>query len=390
MHAQTTDTASGPGRIRQLNRQAVLNHIRRHGPNSRSALIPALGLSAAAVSSVVTELLEDGLLREAEAPPPGGRLGRPVSLLELDPGAACALGLVLRPGGGRVRVEAAWADYAGAVTVAPRAPPEAADLQAIVAGICRAVSALEAAVPDPRRIAAVTVGIPGVVEDEQVRIAPRLPAIEGEGLVSELRRRIPYALHFQNDVNLAAMAELHQQPRLRELAFAYLFIAAGVGAGIAIRGQLWTGGGWAGEVGQLRITRARGRRESFEELLGTDSALAAGLEALGLPRDGLDDLVLAVDARDRGALRLLDDYAAALGDLIQVLNAVLGLDEVIVDFPADALFERLRPRIEVQMADSPLRVAVSTPAVGHSAGIRGAALMALERALETVDQRAGR
>jgi hypothetical protein len=40
------------------------------------------------VSSVVNELINDGLLQEAEATPVEGRLGRPVVLLELVPSAA--------------------------------------------------------------------------------------------------------------------------------------------------------------------------------------------------------------------------------------------------------------------------------------------------------------
>ena len=40
-------SSTGPTRIRQLNRQAVLAYIRNEGPNSRSALGPALSLSGA-------------------------------------------------------------------------------------------------------------------------------------------------------------------------------------------------------------------------------------------------------------------------------------------------------------------------------------------------------
>ena len=42
--------AAGPARIRALNCKAVLGYIRKNGPISRSGLIPALGLSAAAVA----------------------------------------------------------------------------------------------------------------------------------------------------------------------------------------------------------------------------------------------------------------------------------------------------------------------------------------------------
>lgn len=387
----STDTASGPGRIRQLNRRAVLGHIRRFGPTSRSELIPALQLSPAGVSSVVNELIDDGLLQEAEPSSALGRLGRPVSLLQLSPNAAYTLGLVLRPGAGRVQVESAWSDYAGTVALAPELRfHDPAQIETVVQDLLGALRTLERLVPEPQRIAAVTVGIPGVVANDRVAMAPSMRSIEGGQLIAALRAAVSYPLYFQNDVNLAARSELHQQPRLRELAMAYLYIGAGVGAAAALRGQVWTGNGWAGEVGHLRISRGRGRRQSFEELLGTGGAIADALTDMGLARNGLDALAAAVDAGDRRAQRLVKRYGSHLCDLIQVLNAVLDLDEVIVDFPSEPLFAVLLPIVQELMQDSPLQVAISTPAMAHSASVCGAALYALKLALETVDQRAER
>jgi predicted NBD/HSP70 family sugar kinase len=381
--------SSGPARIRQLNRNAVLHYVRLHGQSARSSLIKALRLSPAAISSVVNELLEDGLLRESESVGGARGLGRPRAQLELVADAAYTLGLVLRPGFGRVQVESAWSDYRGDITLCePIVVTSTTDEDRLVAGVMQALAQLEQVVPAPERISAVTVGIPGVVDGVRVHIAPRLKLIQGTAFLDQLRSLVRYRLSFENDVNLATMAELQQQPRLREQRFAFLFIAAGVGSGIALNGQLMTGHGWAGEVGQLRITRARKRRYTFEELLGTNSRLADQLEKLNLPRDGLDALADAIDARNAPAVRVVDDYADTLCDLIQVLNAVLDLDEVVVDFPSDRLLERLLPRVQATLTDSPLRVALSTPSLGHGASARGAALNALDGALPVIQRRA--
>jgi len=367
----------------------VLSWVRLHGCSTRSELIRALRLSPAAISSVANELLEDGLLRESETANATGRLGRPTVQLELVSEAAYALGIVVHPGLNRVRIKTAWADYDGNISItSPVTVTAALDCDAVVEGILSALAQLEKAVPVQGRIRAVSVGIPGVVDESRVHIAPRLQMIEGEAFLERLRQRISYPLSFENDVNLAAKAELQQQPRLRERRFAYLFIAAGVGSGIALNGQLLTGRGWTGEVGQLRITRSRKRRDTFEELLSINSWLADQLEQLGLPRDGLDQLAAAVDARDTGAVRLVNAYADNLCDLIQVLNAVLDLDEVILDFPAEPLLERLLPRVKSTLTDSALRVALRTPSVGHDASVRGAALNALDGALPVIQKRA--
>ena len=102
-------TAAGPSRIRALNRKAVLSYIRKHGPTPRSDLIPALKLSAAAVSSVTSELMSNGLLRTAP-PEVSANLaarGRPKSPLEFNPSAVYAFGMRLLPFDDRCRIQMA-------------------------------------------------------------------------------------------------------------------------------------------------------------------------------------------------------------------------------------------------------------------------------------------
>ena len=381
-----SNRASGPARIRQLNRQAVLGYIRDHGSTSRSALIPALELSAAAISSVVSELIGEGLLLDSGSGGAEGR-GRPVSRLALNPGAAYALGLVVRTNGERAAIDAAWADYAGAVHVEATLDVNGKDGQTLAAGTADALISLERKVPDAGRIVGVSVGVPGVVVGRRIEIAPLLPALQGEAFTVALQRSTKRPIGFFNDVKLSTMAELGRQSRLRNLAFAYLHVGSGVGAGVALNGTIRTGHGWAGEVGQLKITRGR-TRFTFEELLSfTKPHMTAQLGEIGLDHRTLDDWAAAIDARDKAATALANRYAADLCDLIQVLNAVLDLDEVVVDFPSKALFERLRPRIEMEMQGSALDVAVSASQIGHDAAVTGAALSALKLALKTVEQR---
>ena len=381
-----SNRASGPARIRQLNRQAVLSYIREHGSTSRSALIPALELSAAAISSVVSELLGEGLLQDTGATGSEGR-GRPVSRLALDPAAAYALGLVIRTDGEHTAIDTAWADYAGDVHIEATHDVKAGTQQALIDGVAKAMAALERKVPDSDRIVGVSMGIPGVVVGRRIEIVPLLRFLEGDSFTDALQHSTAHPMAFFNDVKLRTMAELDRQSRLRSLSFAYLHIGSGVGAGIALNGLIRTGHGWAGEVGQLKITRGQ-TRSTFEELLSlTKPHMTAQLGKLGLAHDALEGWVTAIDARDEAAIALANRYAADLCDLIQVLNAVLDLDEVVVDFPSTALFQRLRPRVEVEMQGSPLDVAISASEIGRDAAIRGAALSALKLASKTIETR---
>ncbi len=379
-------SSAGPTRIRQLNRRAVLSHIRYEGAQSRSALGPALSLSPAAVSSVVNDLLEEKLLCESESTKKDGRKGRPISLLELNADAAYALGIVLRPTKTETELGLAWVDYTGKATAIPDVPvSKHQDIDTLIRCIKAAIEKLEKEVPDAKRIFGVTIAIPGVIEGDTIPMAPKLPCIEGGEFIERLQKLVEYPLSFHNDVNLAAMSELHQQPRLRDLSFAYLYLYTGVGSGLSIEGKILNG--WAGEIGQLHVNRNIPNTTSFEHSLTTDGCLADLLESLGHPRQALDELAKYIDQRDPQTLAVIDLYCEHICDAINVLNSVLALDEVLIDFRSDKLFQRLRPRLETLQQSSRRPPVISTPVMGNEATLNGAALSALTSALEVIETR---
>ena len=382
-------SSTGPTRIRQLNRKAVLSYIRYEGPHSRSALGPELALSGAAVSSVVNELLDEDLLNESKGTVRDGRQGRPISLLALNPDAAYALGIVLRPSETRTELAMAWVDYTGhATAMADIEVNTHRNVEDLIKTIVEGVRSLEKAVPDASRIVGLTIAVPGVVEDDTIPMSPKLRCIEGTAFIEGIQQSIAYPVSFQNDVNLAATSELYQQPRLRELSFAYLYLYAGVGSGFSLQGKILSGsGGWAGEIGALRLNRRDPNTRSFEQMLSTDGSLAQLLVSLGHPPQALDELAGYIDQRDPRVLEVIDTYCENLCDAINMLNSVLDLDEVMIDFRSVKLFERLRPRLEILLQGSLRKPVISTPVMGSEATLNGAALTALNLNLEKVEFR---
>src|SRR5689334_16509336 len=78
---------------KELNRRLILEQIRRREPISRSEIVDATGLSKAAVSSIVAELIESGLVEESGSQ--STAIGRPRILLSLIPDAAFTVGAEL-------------------------------------------------------------------------------------------------------------------------------------------------------------------------------------------------------------------------------------------------------------------------------------------------------
>ncbi len=380
--------AAGPGRIRALNRKAVLDYIRKHGPTSRSGLIPALKLSAAGVSSVTNELLNSGLLQNATpATDQGAPLrGRPKSPLALNPNAAFAIGLRLQPVDEQCRIQIAWIDYAGRIRQLDTQVFDGFQhIDQVVNAILSVLSTVTQKIPLALKIYAVTIAIPGVTAQNEVLIAPALKAIEGHSFAAAIAHKLDYPVALYNDVNLAVLSELHAQTRLRRINFTYLYIGSGVGAGIGLNGELWSANGWAGEVGHLRIAHGSTESLSFEELLNTGQAFGGEIERLGLSPDDLDGLAEALSNDDRQALRVVENYVQVLSELVLILCAVAGLDEVIIDFPSQRLFSHMQVMLETLIVQQPFEVIISTPANGDGAAVRGAAIAALDMAIDHIN-----
>jgi DNA-binding MarR family transcriptional regulator len=71
--------------VRQMNMALLLDALRQARSTSRARLAAQVGLNRSTVSSIITELLEMGLVRETELQ--GSKNGRPGMLLELNPNA---------------------------------------------------------------------------------------------------------------------------------------------------------------------------------------------------------------------------------------------------------------------------------------------------------------
>jgi len=87
--------------LRRRNRSALLSRLFLEGPLTRQDLTVSTGLSQAAVSNVVGDLIEDGLVTEAGTVDSDG--GRPRVMLRVAPRFALVVGVDV--GETRVRVE---------------------------------------------------------------------------------------------------------------------------------------------------------------------------------------------------------------------------------------------------------------------------------------------
>lgn len=290
---------------REYNRKAVLRILRRQAM-SRAELARATGLTRAAASLIVEELLNAGVVTEL-APQSAGR-GRSATPLALRPDSYYALAVDLARKGCTVGL----CDIGGNLLQC-RELPEQSDMTDAIAGAL--ASLLESV--DRHKVLGIGISAPGPLDCENGRILnpPRFERWHGMDIGKRLSDALGLPAYLEHDV--CAMA-LHQQSTGQSRNFMLLFIDIGIGAAIVSGGELL--GNFTGELGHTTIRFdgrlcACGNRGCLE----TYASIPALLEGSGF-RDWFD---LIDHADDPEAQKLLDQEAVYLSaGLINLLNLI--------------------------------------------------------------------
>ena len=240
--------------LRERNRLRVMQVLRTSGRVSQAEIARATGLSRTTVSSLVAELRESGVLREAEAAVPGKRGGRPGVQLVLDDPPQVVVGVDF--GHSHAQVAVAGLDH---VVLAERRVDMDIDRGAAAAldtaaGLVAEVLA-EAGL-DRKHVVGAGIGIPGPIDRQRGTVGSTtiLPDWVGLRLAEEMERRLGVPVEIDNDANLGALAELVWGVGRGCSDFAYIKAATGIGAGLVVDGRLLRGAtGTAGEIGHVTL-----------------------------------------------------------------------------------------------------------------------------------------
>jgi predicted NBD/HSP70 family sugar kinase len=246
------DDHSGSPNSRRLNRQRLLEAVRRSGPISRADLAKATRLSPPTVSALVEDLLhEAGLMHEVGVGTSKG--GRPPILLQFNGEFGYLVGIDV---GSRV-LRVALADLQGQVLARHQVPTDPAGGPAIVDQVCAVVDEVfDLTGRDRRKLYAVGVGAPGMTNVQTGRVirAVNLPGWVDLPLRDLLQARLDAPVRVDNDANMAALGERWQGSARRVNDFVFLALGAGVGAGIVVGGRLHRGHHWyAGEISHMNL-----------------------------------------------------------------------------------------------------------------------------------------
>jgi glucokinase len=381
--------ARNAGHLRGLNLETVLAVAMQHdGPFTRAELIRATGLSAPTVGTLVSQLMQIGVVSDLGAGPSRG--GRRPSSMEFNARHGYVAGIDLGP----TRTRLALADLRGE-RLADRIMPTPQRLgpQALLARVAGALRALmeETGVP-PSRLVAVGAGAPGAV-DRGRGLVTSAPNLQGWTQVP-MRDLLESALHapvvVENDVNLAVLGEHWRGAARGHDTCAFVFVGTGIGAGILIGGELHRGHHYlAGEIGVMcmgpqYVDVDYGERGCFETLAGLHGLAERWPQASRQdPAGWVAGLFEAAVSGDRRAAKIVDETARLIA--IAVANVAAVVDPTLIVLggalfaQAESLVHEVRKVVE-RIYPSPIEIVPS--ALGKDAPLSGSLLMAANDARE--------
>ena len=239
--------------IKNFNKHSAVDLIRFATSGiSRTDLAEEMGLTRAAVTLIVNDLLENGVILEAESRAIPN--GRPPVVLEINP----KRGLVAAVDMGATHVNIALADFSAKIIEETSLPFDIKQgPQVCLAEVRRILQELlDRYGISISEIMAVGVGVPGpVIKDAgMVMSPPIMPGWDRYPIRQTLEEAWGCPVSLNNDAELGALGEWAYGAGRGEKNLAFIKVGSGIGAGLIINQQIYGGTtGSAGEIGHITI-----------------------------------------------------------------------------------------------------------------------------------------
>jgi predicted NBD/HSP70 family sugar kinase len=377
-----------------MNRNLLLNIIRREGRLSRKQLTEISGLSVGSVSGIVAELLANHWILEiGEGDFTGGRRQ---TLIKLNSSAGYALGLKLMED----RVVIAVTDFESTILDYRQIPISSrsnhAQLVAELADILQEVLDTSHIAID--QIFGIGIGLAGVIHSNEgvVRHSPYFGWREVP-LAQLLERQLQRPVFIENDVNTLTLTEQLFGAGRYYNDFVVMTIGRGIGLGIVVNNQLYHGAhGGAGEFGHTVIlqTTNGANASGFTTLedAAADPALIADMHRkhpeLRTSLKTLSDLVELADSGNESARQAFaysgELLGAGLANIINILNPELvifsGEGAIAGDYRLKPMMDSLRKYTFAGLLDDMKFVVEPT---NDQAWARGAASLVISKVFES-------
>lgn len=310
------------------NRRELLLLLRDRGRMSRAELAKLTGLTRPTVSTIIGELLADGLVIESgKGVSCGGK--RPI-MLSINPDSYFAVGIDL---GDDFLIRGVLCDLGGNV-VRQRELEYENDFDTILRVLEQLVRDLTRRKPR-RAIKGIGIAVSGIVDPNANEVVNSSTLdVERKGLAGKLARRCGFPVFLENRPNAAALAETLFGAGRDFKNLVYITGGRGVGAGIVIDGKIFRGSfGAAGEIGEMRFpavaTGEGGERKPLEEITRT-SVVRAEVEKIKGRSMRFSEVLTAYLDGDAEIAAIMDRHAQYMAYAGQMVANLLNPEAIVL------------------------------------------------------------
>jgi len=406
---------AGHDTVRRINRQLILDYLRKHGPTPRVTIAKALHLSRATISSIIEDLINENLVHEGKKLRATQKGGRRATRVHFNADAGYAIGVDL--GRTHLRIYLTNLETKPIDQWAQRFDMKIGweeGLPFIAEKINELVKKND---KTWKKVRGIGVSIPGSPDPSFHKLIspPRLSNWSGVDIPEYLREKLQlpedFPIYLDNDGNMGALGESRYGAGVDIANLIYIKLSTGIGAGLILNGQLYRGStGVAGEFGHVIIEAdsppcsSCGKRGCLEALAGLAAIVEDARQGTSLhgsrpvavedvPPDLMADVMIAAQNGDAASSAALihagERIGKAIGSyLINVYNpSMILLDGGIIrPSKGDTVYESkllLNCIIEHAKASSlPVALAgtkIGPGMLGDDAVVRGAAAAVLDK-----------
>lgn len=313
--------------IKRMNKNLVLESVRKNAPLSRAQVSIATGLNKGTVSSLVAELVTENLIYEiGPGKSSGGR--RPV-LLMFQNQSGYAVGIDI----GVNYLLGTLTDLSGTIIEKIEISTENTFIDKTLKLLQKLIFELIDLAPSATYgVVGIGIGVPGIVnENGKVLFAPNLKW-KNVYLKQEIENIFNIPVQIENEANAGAYGERIFGKGKDSKNMIYLSVGVGIGSGLIINDNIYKGNkGFFGESGHMSIENngpkcTCGNRGCWE-LFASEKAVVRRSEQVYSEKSSLTELVLKARNNDPNAISIFHEIGDYLGqgitNLVNVFNPEL-------------------------------------------------------------------
>lgn len=391
--------------VRNFNKHAAVDLIRfAERGISRADLADKMGLTRAAVTIIINDLISNGIILNTESRSTAS--GRPPVVLEINPDQ----GLVAAVDIGAMHLSVALGDFSARIleeTEVPfRVDKGAKECLQEADSILKQL--LQKRGLSTNSLASVGVGVPGPVIAEKgiVMAPPIMPGWDRFPIRDTLESQWGTSVTLNNDAELGALGEWAYGAGRGERNVAFIKVGSGIGAGLIINRQIYGGStGSAGEIGHLTIDEngplcACGNHGCLEAFAGGHAIASQGRKLVASGRRTLlseknpesitaGDVAEAARRGDLTAQEIIKRSGTFIGIAIAGLINLFNPSTVIIGGGVAQVGDLLTGPIRQAVRERSLRasehsVRITTAMLGRRSSLMGALVQAINVGIHTM------